>query len=55
MRDFDRFLSLDGRWSLVAGGRLRIRELRNLKGRTVGMARFANSATIFRVCATVCV
>lgn len=43
MRDFDHFLSLDGRWSLVAGGRLRIRELRNLKGRTVGMARFANS------------
>ena len=43
MRDFDNFLSLDGRWSLVAGGRLRIRELHNLKGRTVGMARFANS------------
>ena len=43
MRNFDEFIALNGSWSLLAGGRLRIRELRNLKGRTVGMARYANS------------
>ena len=43
MQHFDDYIPLNGSWSLIAGGRLRIRELRNLKGRTVGMARFANS------------
>lgn len=43
MRNFDEFIPLNGSWSLLAGGRLRIRELRSLKGRTVGMARYANS------------
>ena len=43
MQHFDDYIPLNGSWSLIAGGRLRIRELRNLKGRTVAMARFANS------------
>lgn len=43
MPSVEAFISLQGEWALMVGGRMRIHKLEGLKGRTVGMARFANS------------
>lgn len=43
MRNYASWIPLQGQWQLVVGGRLRVTEVKQLKQRTIAIARFATS------------